>query len=405
LKVSERAIAAGAVLSAELHLFTFFSEPQIVAVRNRVETRPNGDYTWFGTVSGDDYGRAIVSVVNGTLSALVTRMDGRRYMILPRGGSHVLYEFDESRFPSTGDVSPAPTEEKGPRVIRGIRRRITEAMPVDDFGIIRVVPWQAMPAPDVDYHVGIQRDDPSSIDILVTFTRRAAQTDFGIISEIQLAIDEANQSFLDSDIGTHLNLVTQPFEVDHLIETGDTAGDQDMVEADLTMQNLRDYYAADLVVVVTDTGTAGGWGGGSFAVVRRFALPMLVLAHEVGHMMGGMHEWYSEFGGTAEHGPTVEYPTNWEFQPDTHGYILVDSLVENRAVRTIMAESYACLRVGLACPRIGRWSNPEDTTQFDAPLGVWKGEPFPANDARQLRSAREGTANRRFSVCRFSPNC
>ena len=44
LTVSDKAIAAGAILSAEAHPFNLFPDAQIVAVRNRVESRSTRSY-------------------------------------------------------------------------------------------------------------------------------------------------------------------------------------------------------------------------------------------------------------------------------------------------------------------------------------------------------------------------
>jgi hypothetical protein len=85
-----------------------FSDVQIVALRVRAERDSRGD-SWFGSIKGDKFGRAILTVVGGRLGALVTHM-ARHYMVLPAAsGLHEVLEVREDSFataPSAGGWRP-----------------------------------------------------------------------------------------------------------------------------------------------------------------------------------------------------------------------------------------------------------------------------------------------------------
>ena len=61
--------------------------------------------------------------------------------------------------------------------------------------------------------------------------------------------------------------------------------------------------------------------------------------------------------------------------------------------------------LNISCPRIGRWSNPADTSQQGLPLGapLWAAEP--AHDAKALNANRTEVANYRLSACRLLSTC
>jgi hypothetical protein len=129
--------------------------------------------------------------------------------------------------------------------------------------------------------------------------------------DVQLAIDAANLSFVDSGIQTHLNLVNQPFEVNY-VESGYMEVDRTAVRDGLVAGVLeaRELLAAHLVVLVTAYGSGSDGtppcgkakvkelgtdpldnAADGFLVVKSACLGAThTLAHEVGHTLGAAHD-------------------------------------------------------------------------------------------------------------------
>jgi hypothetical protein len=300
---------------------------------------------------------------------------------------------------------PRPADGLDGQVAFGSRTsgRVAVGTPLDTGGMFRSVPWELVgrPLPGMTF-----AEDPGDvIEVLVLYTHDAVTTsEFDLHTEIQIAVDHANDSFLASGIQTTLKMVPLwALEVDFQ-ESGDFTTDVNALASNTSIGELRNLVAADLVVLFVGSGDrcGGAFVGESFAVVKATAYCMgqYSFAHEVGHMMGARHDWYTHSVVDA-HGE----PEFWENESDEHGYIQIASWEPGGAIRTIMAYQTGCFHLGITCDRKLRWSKPDDLTQNNLPLGIWQGLPRPANDSRVLSANRHDVANRKHSVCRSLPGC
>jgi hypothetical protein len=253
------------------------------------------------------------------------------------------------------------------------------------------------------------QDPGSEIEVLVLYTHDAvAGADFDLHSQIQIGVDHTNDSFIASGIQTTLKMVPLwALEVDFQ-ESGDDDTDVSALMNNTFIRDLRDFVAADLVVLYVhnlDKCGASDNVVGSFAVVkaRVGCMEKHTFAHEVGHNMGAEHDWYHYTSPSP--GDGFAEPESWESASDAHGYIQIASWEQGGAIRTIMAEHTGCDHLGITCDRILRWSKPDDFSQNGLPLGIWKGLPRPANDSRVLNANRHDVANKRHSACRYLPGC
>ena len=150
---------------------------------------------------------------------------------------------------------------------------------------------------------------------MVLYTPQATNVDdpFGaaILSDEALRIlayrllEEANQSFLESDVIVRLHLVhVAPFD---LPETGDVEADRVTLAGRADVQTLRDAYGADIVMLIEGRSTVpGGPVGSAFmplpaaspahsesaygVVIRSAADWDLAFTHEIGHIFGADHD-------------------------------------------------------------------------------------------------------------------
>lgn len=215
-------------------------------------------------------------------------------------------------------------------------------------------------------------------------------------SVVQLAVDETNQSYVNSGINQRLRLVHKE-EVSYTESgnfcgastadlerlAGTTDGYMDNVHA------LRDTYGADVVDLIVETGNACGCGylmttvstgfaPNAFTVTRRdCATGYYSFGHELGHNMGARHDWYVDQG-------TTPYPYN-------HGYVYTPG-----QWRTIMAYNNECSNSGFNCTRLQYWSNP-DVRYTGVPMGVPEGSANPADNRKTLNNTASTTANFRQS--------
>jgi hypothetical protein len=279
--------------------------------RSEDVTSPN-DFTWHGTLTGVP-GQATLVVRDGNITGTI-QDQGTLYRIEPVGnGVHALIKVDQSRMPP----------EHPPSYIEKERR-----------GDIQVPPT----VQDAN-----RADGPVGIDVLVAYTTAAKNAVTDINATVQLAVAEANQSYVNSGINIKLTLVDS-FEVSYS-ETGKTF---DTILADLvantTVQSRRNNSGADLVaMIINQTDFCGladaimAQASTAYAVVHYdCATGYYSFAHELGHLQGARHD------------PTNDSTTT----PFAYGHGL-QHLSPAPAWRTIMA--YNC---DGSCPRLQYWSNP-----------------------------------------------
>ena len=208
-----------------------------------------------------------------------------------------------------------------------------------------------------------------TIDVAVVYTpaaREAAGGTAAIEAVIDLMIAETNQAYAASGVRHRMALVARS-EVAY-DETGDSAldlvrlenpsdGHMDAVHA------MRDRTGADLVHLIFDEGDVSGIATQD----GPFGLTCLrcggdTFARETGHNMGLLRDRYSEqhSGGTLLPHPAYGYVNQRTFEAGT---------LPSSRWRTIMADHTHCSDTNRTCPRLLRFSNPQQTW-LDDPLGV-----------------------------------
>jgi hypothetical protein len=190
--------------------------------------------------------------------------------------------------------------------------------------------------------------EPIVIDVLVAYTRKAAAAYADVKRElVDLAVEEANESFRTSGIG-HVKLrlvhayqtdyVEEGAHFDHVWRFADK-GDGYMEE----VFGLREKHKADVALLIVDDAKGCGLAtrvyadaDEAFAVVHHeCAATSYTVAHEIGHLIGARHD--------------LSLDKNMNPFPYGHGY------VNGQKWRDIMSYKDSCG----GCPRIPVWSNPK----------------------------------------------
>ena len=272
-------------------------------------------------------------------------------------------------------------------------------------------------------------DDGSEVDLLVLFTEAALDAEGGLRrmrASIDLAVAWANDVYDASGVNMRLNLVgavqteylesraygnavaaNRLVDLNRLVDPADGFMDEAAV--------LRDRYAADIVHLIISQTSGGGVAellqphaddpaafgfsvSSSVAPVGSF--PPDLLAHEIGHVMGLLHDRYDQRGASR----ILDLP------PYIYGYVnqraFENGEPESRW-RTIMATDFRCRDEGFYCRRLPRFSNPDQRYPDEAgdPLGVPGEERTdaldgPADAVRGLNEHRSLVAGFRQSASR-----
>lgn len=335
--------------------------PDLEVVRERSVQRAEGRETWIGRVAGDPDSEVLLST-SGNAVAGVIRSHGRVFTLTPDGeGVQRLEEVDPS--------DPLPSTELLPAISADA---LGEGVATTTTGTGTT-------------------GETTIIDLLVAYTPQTLSrygSQSGAEASIALAVEEANQAYLNSQAPVQLRLVgTVPVnyndsgnpttDLSYLTRTTD--GNMDEIH------QLRNELGADLVSLVVDTGSVCGvsWQLGvldpgsasnGFNVVKTTCLNgYYSLAHEIGHNLGLSHDHANATSGL--------FPYSFGYQEPTSAF------------RTVMA--YSCTS---GCARVGHFSNP-NVTYAGMPTGVadW------ADAALALDTTAPVVATWRASVMPFPP--
>ena len=330
-----RAVADPA-LSGDRVVLTLLDGVSVTAVEQRVDWMASDRYVWVGTVEGVP--RSEVSLVSnrGVLAGEVM-MNGQAYLIRPvRESKHLVFEVDRSAFPEVEDIvlePPGNTTPQAPRQQGSSKANLTE-----------------------------------NIDLMIIYTEPAMNQAGGLAALeaiIMGGVGRMNTATVNSG-QTHTFTVVDIREVVYT-ETGSSADVQRLQNpSDGHMDEVhtwRDDVGADMVGMVVSTaypfcGVAFNINdpvGNPNADANAFNLTIWncvdgnrSLAHEFGHNMGMRHDPFVD--------PTLSP------DPYNHGHT---NPVAGNEFRTILAYNNACSAVGLSCPRMSYWSDPNLTINGD----------------------------------------
>jgi peptidyl-Asp metalloendopeptidase len=311
----------------------------LTATRTHLDVKPDVAI-WRGLVEGSGGQVTLMQWTNGQISGTVQH-DQHFYSIRPLGDRiHAIVEMSEDRMPP-----------EHPQAMLTSSNELFGKLP----GAGALVPLtRGMPRPSADARTPQKRQPPQAmppaditIDVLVAYTPKAARHYDDIRREvIELAIDEANESFRRSNLG-HVKLrLVHAHQTDYVEEGGHFThlwrladkGDGHMEE----VHALRNKHRADVVVLIVDDAEACGLSTRvhadaeeAFAVVHHdCATTTHSVAHEIGHIIGARHDLDMD-------GIMTPFPYG-------HGY------VHGTKWRDIMSYKKSCA----GCPRIPVWSSP-----------------------------------------------
>lgn len=317
--------------------FNLFPDTEVKQKFRHIERRAQ-DYSWFGGDPASDSNS--IMVVQGADIAGTIREKGKLYQIRPVGdGTQAVIEVDESLLLDhpPGPLPIAPQAALDIQLLRSVnagskpatsRIFLTESPPS-----CPAVPAAAAPT--------------SVIRMVVAYTPAAAAQAGNIGALIQLAIDETNQAYRNSLVGSIVGVTLA-----YAYQTSYTEADMSTDLNRLTTTNdgfmdevhtHRNNVGADAVALIRGSGEYCGIGwlnsgaNTAFTVTSQScATGYYSFGHELGHNIGMQHD------------PAVSPGTGYN-----HGYVNVGA-----KWRTIMAYNNACSSAGVNCTRIQHFSNP-----------------------------------------------
>ncbi len=304
-----------------------FEDTVYDVVIDSIEASASGGTAWNGHIAGLVPSYAYMIYTEGVFSAHVASLEGVYEVQYSGGDIYTVSQLDQALYP-------------------------------DDIVLEPTLPANALPPVEPDVNTQTITD----IDVMVLYTARAVTAVGGLSAmnaKVDLAVQETNQSYINSNVNQRINLVyagqvtydegANPdfgMTLDRL--TGKVDGHMDNVHA------LRDAHSADLVSLVIEGAQYCGiaWlmsspsvsfeSDGFSVVAQSCATGYYSFAHELGHNMGSRHDTYVD-------------PNNTPY-PFSHGFTYPAA-----KWRTIMAYNNACTAVNENCTRLQYWSNPTVT--------------------------------------------
>jgi hypothetical protein len=338
-----------AARSVDLNLFT---NVELVAQLDRVETVAPLGYAWVGEVAGVENSEVVLAVSDGVLTGSIS-VPGRVYSVRQVGSSYEIAEINTQLIP--GDEVVLPVLE------RAASFRANAATTASETG--------------------------DTFDLLICYTsatKRAAGGAAAVNSLATASVAQVNSLYAASGITTRVRLVGA-IETAYA-ESGSAATDLAAVHADAGIRAARDAYAADIVSVLVSTDPVSS-GSGYVSVSRGQSFSDLgynvtvyypylgyiySLAHEIGHNQGALHEP----GNNAGDDTRGAYPYSVGFTDAKHGF-------------------YDVMSYGRGCTNCTRLS------QFSSPVASYRGNPVGSasqDSARTVNNTRLSIANYRTAA-------
>jgi Metallo-peptidase family M12 len=333
--------------------------------RTSVDIRPRF-CIWHGRVEGTDAPATIIWWPDGKMAGSVQHQ-GRLYSIRHLGGEmHAVVEMSDEKMPQEHAPMPMrlrtidPNQRDDPLVNQGDASTLRPPTKAVLPGIRSQAPGSkkdrqiASAASKAKDAAAKPQQNKSAaqpdivIDVIVAYTKKAASNYSDVKHElVDLAIEEANESFRQSGIGqVKLRLVhayqtayvEEGAHFDHVWRFADK-GDGYMDE----IHPLREQFKADVAILVVDDPKGCGLATRvyadaeeAFAVVHHeCAAASYSLAHEIGHIIGARHDLNLD-----------KMMTPFPFG---HGF------VNGTKWRDIMSYKESCD----GCPRLPVWSSPK----------------------------------------------
>ncbi len=337
-----------------------------VTVKRTSVEKTDGGYVWHGAIIGTEEPVTLLWWPTGRLAGQIT-YKGRHFVLKNLGGTmHGIVEMSPRKLPP--EHAPMGKSlmrhmrmQRDPLVTQGdasmLRRSDAEKIerpqeplrnPQDSVPAKRTKPGGTEIALVIPAPAALpQRMESVAIDLIVAYTRQAASRYTDIRRDlIEVAIEEANQSFRNSGVdnaGLHLvhayetDYVEAGTHFEHVFRFADKGdGYMDEVHA------LRDRYKADVAILIVHDPNGCGLSAAvappadrAFAVVHHECAALSYsLAHEIGHIIGARHDVGLDDGN---------HP-----YPYGHGY------VHGKDWRTMMGYEESCN----GCPRLPIWSSP-----------------------------------------------
>ena len=362
---------AGARLGRDVLRLNLFDDAVVEAQIDRVRPTRSGFFIT-GRPAGVEWGEVRLVVNGPVMVGTVVTPDAVFTIRWDGSGRHVIRQIDPSADPfeyEDHDVADDDLAPPGPS---------QTGSPVDALASIEM--------PATHFPGDTPTEDGSQVRVLVVYTP-AMQARHGGVAGIQALIDlmihSANHAFETSGIEPRLvlahtalvNYVEERIHADLRRLTDPDDGYMDAVHA------LRDEHAADLVhlLISASSGFAGSAGRLSIESLAQenyaaFAVTASgteeTFTHEIGHNFGLRHDRYVNSPASTIFPYAFGYVNSRAFEPDAPG---------TAQWRTVMAYNNRCANAGFYCPRLLRFSNPEQTLRGD-PLGVAADDPATGPD-------------------------
>lgn len=319
--------------------------------RESVETKSDM-CTWRGVVETTGAPAMFMWWPGGKMTGTVQH-EGRFYSIRHMGGDMLaVVEMSDERMPQEHAPISARLRSNDPNLRDDALLREGDASKLRPLtGGMRPPSRERRPAlwsKKVSTKPGAAKGDVV-IDVIVAYTNKAASYYADVTRDlVDLAIEEANESFRTSHLG-HVKLrLAHAYQTNYVEEDGEhfqhvwrfaDRGDGYMDE----IHGLRDKYRADIGVLIVDDASGCGLATRvhadaeeAFAVVHHeCAATSYSVAHELGHLIGARHDLSID-------------PNMMPFAYG-HGY------VNGTKWRDIMSYKSSCN----GCPRLPVWSSPK----------------------------------------------